>query len=101
VQTVWLEFKHENGAIAANGSDTTFYIDGRWKWETTRDKIEERLAKLRSGPRGFAYSKQLFVGITYSQAPFYNGKGGAIHSMSDPNPPAWALVNSQTASQSS
>jgi hypothetical protein len=97
MQTVWLEFQHENGAIAANGTDTTFYIDGRWKWETTREKIEERVSALREGPRGSAYRKQKFVGITHSQMPFYNGKGGAIQTMRDPNPPEWAVKEANNA----
>lgn len=89
MQTVWLEFRHENGAIAANGTDVTFYIDGRWSWATVVEKIHDRIAELRETyPK---YQKQEFVGITYSQLPFYNGSGGAIHTMRDPKPPAWAV----------
>lgn len=91
MQTIFLEFKHENGALAANGSDTTFYIDGRWSWSTTVNKIHERVEQLRE-LRGSKYKNQLFVGFTYSQQPFYNGSGGAIHSMSDPNPPKWVKL---------
>lgn len=96
-QTIYLEFKHQNGALAANGTDTTFYIDGRWSWATTARKIHERVAELRKGPFGSRYSQQLFVGFTYSQHPYYNGKGGAIHSMHDHNPPAWAEKVSDSA----
>lgn len=91
MQTIFLEFKHENGALAANGTDIIFYIDGRWSWSTTVEKIQERVAALRSGVRGSALSKQLFVGFTYSQHPFHPDKGGAIHTMIDRNPPEWAV----------
>lgn len=90
MQIIYLEFQHENGAIAANGTDVTFHIDGRWSWSTTREKIEERVSALRSGPFGSKYSKQKFVGFTYSQLPFSNRSGGAIHTMTDPNPPEWS-----------
>lgn len=92
MQTIFLEFKHENGALAANGTDVIFYIDGRWKWSTTAEKIYERVSALRSGPRGSAYEKQEFVGFTYSQEPFHSGKGGAIHTMPDRKPPTWKLT---------
>lgn len=92
MQTIYLEFRHQNGAIAANGTDTTFYIDGRWSWTTTVLRIHERVSALRSGPFGSRYSNQEFVGFTYSQQPFYNGKGGAIRTMMDPSPPAWACA---------
>jgi hypothetical protein len=92
VQTIFLEFKHENGAIAANGTDVIFYIDGRWKWSTTEQKIYERVSALRSGPFGVKYSKQEFVGFTYSQQPYSNRSGGAIRSMKDRVPPTWRLT---------
>lgn len=90
MQTIFLEFQHENGAIAANGTDTIFYIDGRWSWPTTSQRIHDRVEELRKGPFGSRYSKQKFVGFTYSQHPFHSGKGGAIRTMTDTNPPAWA-----------
>ena len=89
MRTIFLEFRHENGALAANGTDTIFYIDGRWTWATTVYKIHERVAELRA-IRGSRYKNQLFVGYTHSQEPFYYGKGGAVHTMPDPNPPEWA-----------
>lgn len=94
MQTIFLEFQHENGALAANGSDTIFFIDGRWSWETTVFNIEERVSALRGGPFEGRYKKQKFVGFTYSQQPFHTGKGGAIHTMRDPKPPEW--VKSKT-----
>jgi hypothetical protein len=91
MQTVWLEFRRENSTqLAALGTDTTFYIDGRWSWNTTVEKIHDKLFGLREGHYGGKYRDLLFVGITYSQHPFYNGKGGAVHTMKDPNPPEWA-----------
>jgi hypothetical protein len=104
MQTVWLEFKREGASqLAALGTDTTFYIDGRWSWATTLDKIHERIAELRShlpADRN-KYNDLLFVGITYSQYPFYNGKGGAVHTMQDPNPPEWARKQANNGSQNS
>lgn len=96
MQTVWLEFKREGATqLAALGSDATFYIDGRWSWVTTLDRIHERIAELRATwPK---YNDLLFVGITYSQTPFYNGKGGAVHTMQDPNPPEWARKQANNA----
>lgn len=90
MQTIFLEFQHEAGNIAANGTDVTFHIDGRWSWSTTRYKIEERVAELRDASS--KYRKQKFVGFTYSQQPFHSGSGGAIHTMTDPNPPEWSAV---------
>ena len=87
MQTIFLEFKHEPGNLAANGTDVTFFIDGRWSWATTEDRIHQRVDELRTKhPRGSAYAKQLFVGFTYS-----GGREGAIHGMVDHNPPAWFL----------
>lgn len=92
MQTIFLEFKHSNGALAANGTDVTFHIDGRWSWSTTKLKIEERLIELRAKhPQAAKYANQLYVGYTHSQEPFHNGWGGAIKFMRDPNPPEWAL----------
>lgn len=90
MQTVWLEFKrHGADQLAALGTDTTFFIDGRWSAQTTKDKINERIFELRKmWPQ--KYGNLLFVGITHSQMPFYNGKGGAVQTMQDPNPPEWA-----------
>jgi hypothetical protein len=100
MQTVWLEFKREGASqLAALGTDSTFYIDGRWSWLTTLDKIHERIAQLREWyPQ---YREMLFVGLTYSQEPFYNGKGGAVHTMQDPNPPEWARKQADNGSQDS
>jgi hypothetical protein len=99
MQTVWLEFKREGATqLAALGTDTTFYIDGRWSWNTTRERIYSRVEELRDTyPH---YREMLFVGITYSQHPFYNGKGGAVHTMKDrDNPPEWAKCDSCGAVQ--
>lgn len=82
--TIFLEFKHEPGNLSANGTDVTFFIDGRWSAETTRHRILDRVQELRMGPRGSAYAKQLFVGYTHS-----GGRQGAIRAMADPEPPAW------------
>jgi hypothetical protein len=101
MQTIFLEFQHENGALAANGSDTIFFIDGRWSWRTTAEKIHQRVSSLREGPSASRYSNQLFVGFTYSQHPFHSGKGGAIRSMADWNPPAWAAARAEARSQMS
>lgn len=81
---VWLEFMHENGAVAANGSDITFFIDGRWNHTTLMDKVYERVSALREGPFGSRYSNQLFIGWTYA-----GGHDAAIYSKRDLNPPAW------------
>ncbi len=84
-RTVFLEFKHEPGNLAANGSDITFFIDGRWSWQTTVDRIHDRVAEIRrSSPRASAFSGQLFVGFTYA-----GGRGGAIKSMVDHDAPRW------------
>jgi hypothetical protein len=84
VKTIWLEFKHENGALAANGSDVTFYIDGRWSPSTTKRQIWGRVAELRAErPK---YRDQLFVG--YSVAGHSNM--GVQQNMGDLDPPAWA-----------
>lgn len=88
MQTIWLEFKHENGAVAANGTEITFYIDGRWNMQTTHRKIREQVNLLRQ-TRGSRYSNQLFIG--YSKPRVYNGNGSEkIYYMKDPEPPAWA-----------
>lgn len=82
MQTIALEFKHENGALAANGSDVVTFLDGRWnnasKVNHIWQKIEE-LRKLRS-----KYNNQHFVGYTRLGA-----NSDRLVTMSDPNPPAW------------
>lgn len=83
-QTVFLEFKHQPGNLAANGTDVVFHLDGRWSAETTRNRILNKVAELRAGYRGSAYRKQLFVGYTYA-----GGRSAAIRGMADPFPPIW------------
>lgn len=82
MQTIFLEFQHSNGALAANGTDVTFYIDGRWRRDTTEKKIRARVSALRQGPRGSALSNQLFVGYTKSGS-------DKLIPMQDTNPPLW------------
>ena len=81
MQTIFLEFQHENGALAANGTDVTFYIDGRWRRDTTEKKIRARVSALRQVP-GSKYGKQLFVGYTKSGS-------DTLVPMRDTNPPVW------------
>lgn len=82
-KTIYLEFKHRPGNLAANGSDIVTFLDGRWKWDTAEQHIRERVEYLRQ-LRGSKYTEQLFVGFTYA-----GGREGAIRSMTDHNPPAW------------
>lgn len=92
MQTIWLEFKHKTGNLAANGTDVTFYIDGRWSWNTTREMIYSRVEELRDiYPK---YKDQLFVGYTVQ-----GGREGAIHSMPDrDDPPEWARKQADNGS---
>lgn len=91
MKTIFLEFRHENGALAANGSDSIFYLDGRWSTSTINFKIYERVAELRtSNPRRSAYSKQLFVGYTVAGKWPRSSKVMLDKHMADRNPPEWA-----------
>jgi len=84
VKTIWLEFQHENGAVAANGTDVTYYIDGRWSFTTTTENIYQRVAELReSHPSRDRFRKQLFLGYTES------GTAYQLKKMADQNPPEW------------
>lgn len=84
-----LEFQHENGALAANGTDVLMLLDGRWSNATRVSAIWRRVEELRSGPRGSAYQKQLFVGFT-RMGESYGGRPVQVN-MSDPGPlPHWA-----------
>ena len=86
MQTIFLEFRHENGALAANGTDVTFFIDGRWSSHTKFEKIYERVAQLRSSAAvGRKYRNQLFVGYSVSQS-------NATCAMTDRNKPEWAAI---------
>ena len=84
-QAIALEFRHENGALAANGTDVVMYLDGRWNNASKVNHIWreiERLRKLRS-----KYNNQHFVGYTRLGVD-YRGPEPQVR-MSDPNPPAW------------
>lgn len=86
-QTIALEFRHENGALAANGSDVVTFLDGRWNHNSKLDHIWNKVAELRAGPFGSRYQKQHFVGYT-RLGENYRGNGPQIQ-LSDPNPPTW------------
>lgn len=84
-QAIALEFRHESGALAANGTDVITYLDGRWNNASKVNHIWreiERLRKLRG-----KYNDQHFVGYTRLGVN-YSGPEPQVH-MSDPNPPAW------------
>ena len=84
-QAVALEFRHESGALAANGTDVITYLDGRWNNASKVNHIWreiERLRKLRS-----KYNNQHFVGYTRLGVN-YSGPEPQVN-MSDPEPPAW------------
>lgn len=62
MQTIFLEFQWEgSGQLAAIGTDSIFYRDGRWSERTFRDKCHERAAEItkRKGT-----TKLQFVGYT-------------------------------------
>jgi hypothetical protein len=86
VKTIFLEFRHENGALAANGTDVTMHLDGRWGFQHQLDAIADRVHWLRTAhPFASRYQKQLFVGYTIS------GRPGELHvGMADNDPPEWA-----------
>lgn len=86
MQTIALEFRHENGALAANGSDVVTFLDGRWNRNSQTDHIWAKIAELRE-LRGSKYKNQHFVGYT-TLGVNYSGREPQVH-MSDPNPPAW------------
>jgi hypothetical protein len=86
MQTIWLEFRHENGALAANGSDVTTFLDGRWNFDSCLDAVHKKLADLRK--ERSKYNKQLFVG--YKIAGLDNRKDIDVL-LPDPNPPEWAV----------
>lgn len=87
MKTIFLEFRHENGAIAANGTDTTFGIDGRWKPSTAHERIHDRVAELRRGPFGPKYRGQKFIGFTHAGI---NAGTEHVFEMEDRDPPPWA-----------
>jgi hypothetical protein len=85
MQTIFLEFKREAGNLAANGTDVTFYLDGRWGAARQRTEIWNRISDLRRRANS-PYRNQLFVGYTFA-----GGRSACIYSMKDPDPPAWAM----------
>jgi hypothetical protein len=87
MQTIALEFRHENGALAANGTDVLTYLDGRWNNASRVDHIWRKIEELRSGPFGSRYRNQHFVGFT-RMGVNYSGREPQVE-MSDPEPPAW------------
>lgn len=85
MQTIALEFRHENGALAANGTDVVTFLDGRWNNASKVNHIWEKIAQLRA--LRSKYNDQHFVGYTRLGNSDY--REGPHVSMSDPNPPAW------------
>ena len=84
--TIALEFRHEPGNLAANGSDVVTFLDGRWGAARRTDHIYAKLAELRE-LSGSNYVRQHFVGYT-TIGVNYAGKEPQVR-MSDPNPPHW------------
>ena len=84
-QAIALEFRHENGALAANGTDVITYLDGRWNNASKVNHIWQKIEELRA-VRG-KYNNQHFVGYTRLGVN-YSGPEPQVH-MSDPNPPHW------------
>ena len=87
--TIFLEFKHEGAkGLAANGSDVTMHLDGRWGQARRAQEVWNKVHELRhSNPRAEAYKKQLFVGYSIS------GYAGELHvRMYDRTPPDWSKV---------
>lgn len=87
MQTIALEFRHENGALAANGTDVITFLDGRWNNASRVNHIWWKIEQLRSGPFGRRYQNQEFVGFT-RLGENYQGAMPQV-TMSDPEPPAW------------
>ena len=85
MQTIALEFRHENGALAANGTDVITFLDGRWNNASKVDHIWEKIAELRK--LRSKYNDQHFVGFTPLGAG-YQGPMPKVR-MSDPEPPHW------------
>lgn len=85
---IFLEFRHANGAIAANGTDVTTTLDGRWNAASRAAEIYRKLEELRSGPFAAKYRGQHFVGFTYAGRSDYRSDRPDA-TMSDPNPPSW------------
>ncbi len=63
MQSIALEFARESGSLAAFGTDTITYLDGRWSPATQRAHIYARVAELRK-LRGSAYTSVRFVGYS-------------------------------------
>lgn len=84
-QAIALEFRHQAGNLAANGTDVIMYLDGRWNNTSRVDAIWNKLAELRK-LRG-KYNNQHFVGFTRLGVN-YSGREPQVE-MSDPNPPEW------------
>lgn len=95
MQTIFLEFAHKPSnpntlaTPAATGSDSIFYIDGRWSYSTRVSKINERVAELRNQRPHM--TEMFFLGYTISGSHHYGG-GHATVNMTDPNPPEWATA---------
>ena len=85
MQAISLEFRHESGALAANGSDVVMFLDGRWNNVSCVNAIWGKIATLRSSQS--KYNKQHFVGYTRLGVD-YRGDMPQIK-MSDPECPSW------------
>ena len=83
-----LEFRHQPGNLAANGTDVLMYLDGRWGTARRREAIYAKVAALREGPRRNAYRNQHFVGFTVMGTGDYSRPEPHVK-MSDREPPAW------------
>lgn len=79
--TIYLEFRHQAGNLAANGSDIVTWIDGRWSESRKAEEIYAKVEELRKFRGG--YNKQKFVGYSFPRST-------SIHGMEDRNPPEWA-----------
>ena len=86
MQTIALEFRHENGALAANGTDVITFLDGRWNNASKVDHIWEKIAELRK--LRSKYNDQHFVGYSRLGNSDYSTPCPHVN-MSDPNPPHW------------
>jgi len=89
MQTIALDFRHENAdGLAACGSDTVTFLDGRWNRTSEVVHIHNKLNELRKF-RG-KYNNMLFVGYTILGKNISHSNYKADVPMNDPNPPAWA-----------
>jgi len=88
VETIALEFRHEPGNLAANGTDTVTFLDGRWGPSRRAEHVYRKVAELRE-LRGSKYRGQLFVGYTVLGRSDYSRPQPHVE-MPDLDPPRWA-----------